>query len=166
MKLIFGAISILLLGACINEDKSNLLTGDLYFGLIRIGSYYNLADSTIIKFENSIDTINFETADEDDKEFLKIYRSLKDQRLLYKPYVDLLIKKDSTVKLYLDSTDYDQIKIYKRQKLQNDNKKIRIEAKKREIRKGFYYCIDLKKVELINGETLRRQGVIKIEDYN
>jgi hypothetical protein len=70
------------------------------------------------------------------------------------------------VTLYLDTLDYDRIKIYKRQKLQDDNKKVKIEATVTMIDSGLYNCEKLKRVDLVDGETLQRQKKFKIEDYN
>ena len=166
MRYITLTVIILLFWSCETSEKNNLLTGDLYFSFFRLGSYYNISDSVITKFESYMDTLNLENADNEDIELINTYKKLKEEKLIYKPFIDVLVKKDSVVKLYLDSMDYDRIKIYKRQKLQEDNKKVRIEATIRKIGKGFYYCKDLLKVELIDGETLNRQKKLKIEDYN
>ena len=93
-------------------------------------------------------------------------KKIKEEKLIYKPFVEILVSSDSIVKLYLDSVDYDQIKIYKRRQLQTNNKKIRIKANVRQFDNGYFYCNELLSVDLVNGETLQRQKKLKIEDYN
>jgi hypothetical protein len=101
-----------------------------------------------------------------DRKLLKQYKALRENNLLYRPYVYLKVQDDLVVTLYLDSSDYDRIKIYKRQKLQDDNKKVRIEASVTMIDSGVFNCDRLRQVEIVVGETLQRQGKFRIEDYN
>ena len=142
------------------------MTGDLYFGFFRLGSYYNISDSVRTNFETYMDTLDLEKADKETIRLIKTYKTIKEEKLIYKPFVDILVSSDSIVKLYLDSADYDQIKIYKRRQLQTDNKKIRIKANVRQFDKGYFYCKELLSVDMVDGETLQRQKKLKIEDYN
>ncbi|MBX2898109.1 MAG: hypothetical protein KF775_00570 [Cyclobacteriaceae bacterium] len=117
-------------------------------------------------YETYFDTTNFEAADKNERELFRMYQTIKDNDLLYKPSVDILIENDSVVRLYLEPVDYDKIKIHKRQQLQDNNKKVRIESYIQSINNGLYYCIRLKSVNIVDGETLQRQRKFKIEDYN
>lgn len=164
MKLYISIILISIV-ACDNKPKTELLTGDLYFSFFRFGSYYNHSDSAIEKFEIYFDTVSYEKASDGDKRLLNNYEKVKEEKLLYHPFVDILTEKDSVVTLYLEARDYDEIKKHKRKELQDENKKLRIEADVKKIGDGLFYCNDLIKVQKIDGETLMKQKKIKIEDY-
>lgn len=125
-----------------------------------------MPDSVVNQFEKTFDTLTIETASEEEGRLLTQYKKLKEKKLLFVPFIKLLTDKDSVVTLYLDTLDYNEIKKYKRQRLQDDQKKIRIEAKVKEIDRGLFYCIDLTKVEMIDGETYMKQKKWRIEDYN
>jgi hypothetical protein len=89
--------------------------------------------------------------------------------MLYKPYIDLKIADDSFIKLYLDSMDYNRIRIFKRKELRNQGKKVVVKARTREIFEGdtpFHYCLDLIELKVIQGETLPRPSKFKIQDYD
>lgn len=113
-----------------------------------------------------MDTLDLEKADKGTIRFIKAYKKIKEEKLIYKPFVDILVSSDSVVKLYLDSADYDRIRIYKRRQLQTDNKKIRIKANVRQFENGYFYCKELLYVDMVDGETLPRQKKLKIDDYN
>jgi hypothetical protein len=165
MKIFLPTILILIFG-CDSRPKTDTLTGDLYFSFFRLGNYYNQPDSLVRKSETYFDTVTIEKLNSGDKKVLTQYRILKEKNLLFRPFVYLRIKDDSVVTLYLDSLDYDKIKIYKRQKLQDDNKKVRIEASVIMIDSGLFNCEKLKRVDIVDGETLQRERKFKIEDYN
>jgi hypothetical protein len=165
MKIFLPTILILIFG-CDSRPKTDTLTGDLYFSFFRLGNYYNHPDSLVRKSIIYFDTVTIEKLNAGDKKVVTQYRILKEKNLLFRPFVYLRIKDDSVVTLYLDSLDYDKIKIYKRQKLQDDNKKVRIEASVTMIDSGLFNCVKLKRVDIIDGETLQRQRKFKIEDYH
>lgn len=152
--------------SCVGRTEKELLVGDLYFGPFRLGSYYNQSDSVIRFWETYFDTTNFETSGNNDKELLRMYQKLKDNELLYKPSVDILVQNDSVVRLYLDIPDYDKIKIHKRKQLQDNNKKVRIVSYVQPLDSGLFYCLKLKSIDIIDGETLQRPRKFRIEDYN
>jgi len=165
MKTLIPTILILLV-ACENKPKTDTLTGDLFFTPFKLGSYYNQPDSLVKGFEIYFDTLKTETADSDQKKWLKQYKILKEKDFLFRPFIYLRVKDDSVVTLYLDTLDYDRIKIYKRKKLQDDNKKVKIEARVTMIDSGLFNCEKLKRIDIVDGETLQRQRKFKIEDYN
>jgi len=159
---------LILVVACDSKPVTNKLTGNLYFSyfrFFRVGNYYNQPDSVINWYETYYDTLKYETADDREKKLLTQYRKLKKENLLYKPFVDILVGKDSVVALYLDNKDYDEIKKYKRKKLQGDHKKIKIEADVFQVDDGLFYCVKLRKVEVVDGETLEIERKFEIEDY-
>lgn len=155
--------------ACTSKDEKDLLVGDLYFSDLRFGNFYNLSDSMMDRIEHSIDTMNVAKADSADKKFYDAYNILKNRGLLYKPFVDIKVKEDSMVKLYLDSADYDRIKIFKWRELLDDEKKVVIKAKTAYVDNfpvTLLYCKELVDVSLIDGKTLPQRSKFKIEDYN
>jgi len=165
MKRLLSIILILIFG-CENQPRTDTVTGDLYFSFFTVGSYYNQPDSVIRQFETHFDTLTIEKANPRDKKLLNQYRTLKEKNLLYQPFVYLKTDLDSVVTLYLDTLDYDRIKVHKRQKLQDENKKIRIEASVTMIGSALFYCEKLKRVDIVDGVTLQREKKFKIEDYN
>lgn len=165
MKILIPTILIFVL-ACNGKPEAAKLTGDLYFGILRIGSYYNQPDSMINWFETNFDTTNYEKADAEQRRYLNLHKTLKEEGLLYHPFVQIKNEKDSVVNLYLEISDYDRIKKYKRKELLAEGKRVRIEADVKEIGDGLFYCINLLKVERIQGSTSVRSSKWKIDDYN
>jgi hypothetical protein len=165
MKRYIQIILILFCG-CDNQPKAEILTGDLYFSFFRPGSFYNQPDSLVKTFQTYFDTLTIENAGTGDKILLTQYNILKEKDLLYQPFIYLKTDLDSVVTLYLNPLNYEKIKVHKRQKLQDEKKKVRIEASVTSIDNGLFYCTELKHVDIVDGETLQRQKKWKIEDYN
>jgi len=165
MKRLIPTILILIV-ACNSKPKTETLTGDLYFSFFRLGSFYNQTDSMIQGFEKYLDTLKYETADGDQRRFLTQYKILKEEKLLYQPFVDILTERDSVVTLYLETDDYNEIKKYKRKELHDEGKKIKIQADVKEIGERLFYCVDLVKVDKVDGETQIKSNKWKVEDYN
>ena len=165
MKILIPTILILIV-ACDSKPKTVSLTGDLYFSFFRIGNFYNQPDSTIDGLKMYLDTLKYETADKEERRFLDQYKRLKDEKLLYQPYVDIVTEEDSVVTLFLETSDYNEIKKFKRKELQDKGKKIRIVADVRKLNDRLFYCVDLVKVDKVDGETGIKSRKWKIEDYN
>ena len=165
MKKLLLGIFILVLG-CNKEPKMTKVTGDLYFSFFRLGNYYNQPDSLINSFESYFDTVSVDKLNLEEKKIIQHYNILKEKDLLYRPLVYLKTDNDSVISLYLDTSDYDLIKVHKRQKLQDGNKKLRIEAMVKMVDSGIYICKELRSVVMMDGETLQRQHKFKIDDYN
>ena len=166
MKYIIWIFFTVSIWSCQNKVNPKELKGDLYFGLFRIGSYYDQPDSIIQWYESYFDTTNFKLEDKNEQQLFSTYQNLKRHNLLYNPFVELLVQSDSIVKLYLDVSDYDRIKTHRRQVLQNDNKKVIIKSEVELIENGIYNCVELKSVQVVDGQTLQLQKKFKIEDYN
>jgi hypothetical protein len=164
-KMLLG-LGLILVTSCGTTNNDNIMTGDLYFSFFRVGTYYNLPDSTIKKMEADLNAVNLDSADNALIELVKDYQKLKDEGLIYKPVVDVMTEDELTIKLLLDSADYDKIKIYKHKNLVDNNKKLRIKAKTRKTGLNFYYCTDLLGVTLVDGQTLPYDNKLKILDYN
>jgi hypothetical protein len=159
--LFLTAISVF---ACRQDNKT--IQGDLYFSFLRFGSFYNQPDSVINKFKIYADTVNYNKLNSFDKQVLTMYKTLKKENLLFNPFIELRLDNDSIVKLYLDKSDYEKIKIYKRQELQDQNKKIRINILGSYIGNKMLHCKKLISVDKVDGQTLEIEKKFKIDDYN
>ncbi len=116
--------------------------------------------------DEDLKAVNLDSSDNALVELVKDYQKLKDEGLIFKPVVDIMVNDELTIKLVLDSADYDKIKKYKHKDLIDTNKKVRIKAKTRKTGLNFYYCTDLLEVNLVNGQTLPNDNKLKIQDYN
>jgi hypothetical protein len=167
-KMLLG-LGLILVTSCGTVNDDNIVTGDLYFSPFRFGTYYNLPDSIIKKMEDDFNAVNLHSAnakaDSALIELVLYYSKLKDEGLIYKPFVDIRVNDDLMVKLVLDSADYEKIKTYKYQELVDENKKIKIRALASKRGLGFYYCTDLLEVKLVDGKTLWQDNRLKIQDY-
>ncbi|MBI3218775.1 MAG: hypothetical protein HYZ44_04630 [Bacteroidetes bacterium] len=153
MKHIPLIILFILLMSCAEQERTITLQGDLYFDTDKIGSFYGMADSIIQQIKQSIDSMYERTDRSGNDEFLTVYESLKEHHVLYKPFVDVYMPGDSVIKLYLDTAAYHQFDRFDYHDLIGQKKKVRIEARTKIIRKGFYDCVELTKVELVAGST-------------
>jgi hypothetical protein len=173
MTMRFTAILILVLtSSCSSNHDNDLLIGDLTFDIWRMSSFYNLPDSLKGRIELGMDTTNTDFNHKgEDKSFIDIFNKLKKDHLLYKPSVDIRPTRDSIITLYLDSADYDRIKIYKRADLIASKKRVLISGRTKKIGQIgqviFLYCTNLIDVKLRDGETYPRgRSKFKIEDYD
>src|SRR5687768_11489741 len=137
---------VLTICSCTKERDDQLYIGELYFSAFRLGSYYNLDDSTRAKFEYSMDTTDLSKADSSQIKFIKLFRKFREEGLLYKPFVDLRLNDSSFVKLYLDSSDYNKIEIYKWRDLLDRQKKVLVWGRTKKLGKldfPLLYCTEL-----------------------
>lgn len=142
--------------------KTETIEGDLHFSFFRIGSYHNVHDTIIEKFENYIDTADFK--DEQTAYFKNLHAILKKENLLYSPFVQLKYKEE-IINLYLDSVNYEQFKKIDRKTLIKNKNKIVVKAKVQKLNKKAFklnQIIELKKME---GITKMRSRKLKIENY-
>ena len=63
-----------------------MLTADLYYSFFRLGSYYHQPDSIADRYEKYFDTLEYETADKEQRKFFNRYKRLKEEKLLYQPF--------------------------------------------------------------------------------
>jgi hypothetical protein len=136
--------------SCKSSKDENILTGDLYFG-----SYVRRLSYPGREEDGLADTIN----KTDFGDTSAVYNLLDKTKSLISTYrgrhfVNVLVSKDSIVRLLLDSVDYLEVSPYEYERLRNDKKKINLKAKILKIENGFYECTDLIKVEVVDGETL------------
>lgn len=168
---IAAVLCFLVLVSC-GKESEDLNIGELYFSSFRIGNLYGLPDSTIRNAELYLDTARIEEADSADAGAIRLFRRLRTEGFLYKPFVDLRVNDSTYVQLYLDSTDYERIKIYKRKNLLDSRKKVIVRGRTKPLgRVGsneMLYCTEFIEAKLVDGETLPNDEGMKwdIEDYN
>jgi hypothetical protein len=164
MKKIF---LLLLLGISIYSfgQKTENITGDLYFGFWRYGSFYK-QPKKIIKWVESISTTTQkDTLDETQQNIIRIYEDLKRENLLYAPYIQMILSNDSVVRIYFKNAEYRKIRKNKIDDLQEKNEKVTFNFEVRQIGKDLYYCEKMVSMNRIKGQTFPRQTKFKMEDY-
>jgi hypothetical protein len=162
----FSFLILFSLSNCnLNKQPNKQIEGDLYYDWLRIGSFYNQPDSLIKQVKLYADTVNRKGLDSDNLKFLTMYEVLKKEDLLYRPFIDLRLDNDSTVKIYFTNNDYDKIKIYKRQDLLDTKKKIRIKIEIYDLGYGMALDKKLISVNKVDGQTFQINPKLKIEDY-
>lgn len=162
----FSIAILFFLSSCSSKkQESKILEGDLYYSWLRIGSFYNQPESIIEKVKLYADTVNRKTIDLSDLRTLKMYEILKQENLLYMPFIDLKLDNDEIVKIYFTTDDYEKIKIYKRQDLFDTKKKIRIKIEVRDLGFEMALSTNLLSVTKVDGQTFQISRKLKIEDY-
>ena len=165
MKIILGISLTFLVSIYSIKPETQTIQGDLYYSFFRIGSYYNQTENEIEAQELFFDTLDYSNADADEKKLYNQYNKLKKLKLLYSPFVDIKINDSSIIKLYLDSSAYNQFKTFNRVQLQTDSNKVLVQARVNEIDEGLFYCVELLKTEITLGTTLSSSKKFLIEDY-
>ncbi len=159
-------LMLLLLAACQPQERKitagTTIEGDLYFGFLRMGSLYNAPDTEVHKYKLYADSL---LKQKDLDTFGKKYTLLQKENLLYHPFVEVRLDNDSIINLYLDSADYEQIRVYTYHELRDAHKKLRIKAIVQQLGYGMVVCKELVLVEKMEGVTQPREGKFKIEDY-
>jgi hypothetical protein len=165
MKKIF---LLLLLGISIYSfgQKTENVTGDLYFGFWRYGSFYKQPKKIIKGVESLSTTTQKDTLDETQQNIIRIYEDLKREKLLYAPYIQIILPNDSVVRIYFKKAVYRKIRKNKIDDLQEKNEKVTFNFEVRQIGKDLYYCKKMVSMNRIKGQTLPRQTKFKLEDYN
>jgi hypothetical protein len=112
-----------------------------------------------------MDTVHRAKIDSSDRRFISMYDKLRQENLLFSAFIELILNDSSKIYLYLDSTDYHKIKIYKRKNLIKSGQKIRIKVEGKDLGNGMFLCQKLISIEKINGQTYQIRSKFKIEDY-
>ena len=162
LSLLFMLSSFLVFG-CTKDYQT--IEGDLYFSPLRFGSFYNQPDSLVCKFISYVDSVDQLNADEDVRKILTMYKVLKSENLQYNPFADIRLDNDSVIRLYLEKSEYDRIRIHRRKELQMSKKKIRLKVQGKDLGNGMVICKNLISIYKIDGVTLQVQKKYKIDDY-
>ena len=138
--------------------ESQEIEGELYFKLIRMGSFYDVPDSTINKFESMMDSLNSkENISEQDQKLIETIKVLKENNLIKKPSFQLKIDSVQIVTVYVSEDEYEKVKQFDRQKLINENKKVDISLKGQIIEEGIIDCYEILSTEKVDGKTYWRK---------
>ncbi len=159
---------LILLGISINScgQQAKTISGDLYFGFWRYGSFYKQPKKTIKWIEKLSLTTQRDTLDETQQNILRIYDDLKREKLLYAPYIQMILPNDSIVRVYFKKEEYRKIRKNKIDDLQEKMEKVTFNFEVRKIGKDLYYCEKIISMNRIKGQTFPRQTKFKLEDYN
>ena len=138
--------------------ESQEIEGELYFKLISMGSFYDVPDSTITKFESMMDSLNSkENISEQDQKLIERIKVLKENNLIKKPFFQLKIDSVQILTVYVSEDEYVKVKQFDRQKLINENKKVDISLKGQIIEEGIVDCYEILSTEKVNGKTYWRK---------
>ncbi|HSY60609.1 MAG TPA: hypothetical protein VK796_01985, partial [Cytophaga sp.] len=87
-KLVYVFLFILLIIFISSSRQNNeIIEGDLYFSVFRFGSFYNQPDSVVNRFKTYADTVNRSNINYLDKKVLTMYELLKQEDLLFSPFI-------------------------------------------------------------------------------
>ncbi len=148
-----------------NEIQIKKIEGDLYYSFFRLGSFHNLPDSIIQKMKFYADTVNRSQLDSANLEFISKYDVLRNKDLLYSPFIDLKLDNDSIIKVYLTNSEYEKIKIFKRQDLIDTKKKVRIVVDVQNLGHGLALATKIISANKIDGQIPQFDKKLRIEDY-
>ena len=146
-------------------QDSDLLQGDLFFGLWRYGSLYKQPGKIKRAVRKLAKNECRDTLDDTAQDILRIYDVLKEEKLLKSRFVQLRLQDSSVVRIYLDKADYGQIQKYKLDDLIRDYEKVNITLDFRLLGDGLYFCTNLLVTEKIEGQTYQIPRKFAIEDY-
>lgn len=142
------------------DDKTGLtsIKGELHFKLFSLGSYYEIPDSIIQKFESMIDSLKgLENISAQDLQLIEMVEVLKENDLINKPFFHLKVDSNQIVTVYLNEKEYEKVKKFDRQDLINENKKVNISLKGRIISDGLVECHEITSTEKVDGKTYWRK---------
>ena len=148
-----------------SHAQSDTLKGDLYFGLWRYGSLYEVPKDKVEIIENLAASDKRDTLDMYTQQMLNLYDTLKDEGLLYSPYVQLKTPNDSIVRVYLKLDDYKTVTEHKLDSLIKKGEKITIQIIVRAFGPKLYYCEQLLSAVKSTGTTYPIQRKFKLEEY-
>lgn len=146
-----------------SNDSETRFTGDLFFKLISLGSFYHgdsLAITKLNHYLDSLKSINPDSLTRNDKETLDIFDGLKRHGLIEKPFFHIRLDSLITYIVYVDTIEYKKIKDFGQQELINENKKIKIGLTGDIVNLGTLKVIDcstIDKVEKLDGKTFWRK---------
>ena len=157
MKRIIFALTLLpILWSCNTNDKSMTIEGDLYFKLIDVFKVFDANDSTINKIEQTIKSNKKDSLPENERLIYDKFEVLMDHDLLRKPFIRIRLDNGELKMLFLNNSDYKKFIDYNLMELNENNQKIRINAKVTEITLDkivVYNTIELILVDKMTGNT-------------
>jgi hypothetical protein len=141
--------------ACSKPAENLVLEGDYYIKLIDI-RLFNLPDTTLVKFETSVEPIPQALMSKQERWFAEYVKFLKENKLIRKPYI-WVRQSDGKIKmLFLNKGDYDEIQKLSFD-LEDSKMKIEIRTEVKEIKydsaKSVYEAIGQTSINKTKGKT-------------
>lgn len=139
--------------------------GDLYFNWLRLGNLYNKDVSSRENIVSIFDTTKIENLGADSTLFI-LYKALNEKKLLYSPYIEVVMDNDVYATWYLTAEDYEKIKKYKLKDLNAENKKVHISADLEKINPNAFQCFKILDIKLLDKENYKNSDdKFNVEDY-
>ncbi len=133
------------------------IQGDLYFKLIDFGSFYGADDSTIAKFEKSLESIRSnKNASIDDLELISFIDLLKKNKLLYAPWINVKTQSE-IVKVFLTEKEYKKLEKFDLNQLEENNKKVELKLLVKKLDDKVYFSDEIAEFKEFDGETYWRK---------
>lgn len=120
MRLVFKVKILLLVGVLFifnsckendSKDEYEVFTGTLVNSLFKLGSFYEMPDSIVKKMEYILDSLSKDIREET-VEFIESYNVLKNNSLLYSPFIELELDSNEFYNVYLAEEEYNKVKPY------------------------------------------------------
>lgn len=146
MKHIFLTIIALALSfTTVSAQQSEIIEGKLYWNLHHFEGFYGEEDSIVQMIEEHVHTLAIQHEEnEEAREFLKDYRFLKANDLLYKPCQFLLTENNKPTRFYFTEADMlkiDETKWFRSMKV--GKKRTYLKMKVNRIKEGIYFCEEI-----------------------
>ncbi len=149
------------------KNESDLINGDLYYTWFNIGSFYNLPDSLLEKalsLQNSKEEADLIAEDSAGYMYFKL---LQEHDILRSPWINIRIKEDSIIKIFMQRSDYEVFTKVSHEQLLIDDERINVTASVQHLNENLFKCIELVEVKRLPGQTFitNRNRKFKVSDY-
>ena len=141
---------------CTNQTKHEMIKGDLYFRLFDLYRFFDAPDSVLVKFENSVKSLDLDSLNSQERKYYEILKYAIDNNLLRQPYIWIRIDSIKTQRMFVDNNTYDLLKEYNWSDLKKENKKVQIEAEVLTLKidsMEAYQAVKIFKISKIEGRT-------------
>lgn len=164
-KIQFVALLVLVAFSSCESEKTEQLTGELYFPWLKMGNYYGQPDSVYQYYQTMRDSITLEELRKDDPSGAEYMIMLEENDLLLAPYVYLHIGGDQNALLFMDSSQYELFKTFDYSRLREQEQKITVKATVKKLKPLMYHLRKLHRTDRVSGETLPEETKYRIENY-
>lgn len=145
---------VVLLWACGEEERNQIIEADLTFQSISYASEYNASDEQFAEMLQYMDSVLTNSKeDTEEVKLLRYFSKLKKYGLLRKPYKFLHLKPDSVIIVHLSEEEYEKIKEFKYSDLDDAGEKVILKLEIEEFEKGIYYSNNILDVNKVKGKS-------------
>jgi hypothetical protein len=159
---LLAILLVVIFSAC---NKTKIIEGDLFYSIFRYGSFYDQPDSVIRQVKNWADSVQKKNLDSLGIEFLTKYEILKNENILYYPYIEILLDNGSVSRLYFTKEDYSPIKEFNYKDLITTSTKVRIKVLVKDLGYSMNLCKKVYWIKKVEGETFNKEKKFSITDY-